>query len=168
MPLINKKIVLEDDNWVIATNADNLPPDGNLFVDIDLWNQHKSTLQARSGEVGLFIRSSDEITELVQDLSEWSVIAIDFPQAPEGIPFDGRGYSHARTLRDRFHYKGELRAVGIVLRDHLYYMSRVGFDTFQLPDGADTDNALTAFDEFSVKYQAAADEDLPLYRRHSR
>ena len=168
MPLINKETIITNDNWVIVTDPDKLPTHGDLFVDIDIWNQHKPTLLARNGRVGLFVRSADDISHIANDLNEWPVIAIDFPRPPEGIPFDGRGYSHARTLRDRFHYTGELRAVGIVLRDHLYYMSRVGFDTFQLPEDADVEDALSAFDDFSVKYQAAADEALPLYRRHSR
>jgi len=68
---------------------------------------------------------------------------------------DGRGFSIARLLRDRYGYKGELRAVGHITRDHLYFMERVGFDAFELREGEDANEALAAFTTFSVFYQRA-------------
>jgi uncharacterized protein (DUF934 family) len=73
------------------------------------------------------------------------VIAVAFPQFT-----DGRGYSHARLLRERYRYGGELRAIGDVARDQLYYLAQCGFDGFQIPDGRDAGAALTAFSDFSV------------------
>ena len=66
---------------------------------------------------------------------------------------DGRGYSIAKLLRTRYGYRGELRAVGHITRDHLYYMERVGFDAFELREGEDPAEALSAFETFSVSYQ---------------
>jgi len=77
------------------------------------------------------------------------VIAIDFPQFT-----DGRGYSHARLLRERYHYAGELRAIGDVARDQLYYLAQCGFDAFQIPDGRDASAALSAFADFTDGYQS--------------
>jgi uncharacterized protein (DUF934 family) len=66
---------------------------------------------------------------------------------------DGRGYSLARLLRERYGYRGELRAVGEFTRDHLHFMERVGFDAFELRPGEDAEEALAAFERFSSAYQ---------------
>ena len=88
------------------------------------------------------------------------VIAINFPKFG-----DGRGYSIARLLRERYGYKGELRAVGEVARDHLHAMAQCGFDAFQLREGEDPQEALEAFGDFSDSYQATAARPEPLFRR---
>ena len=88
------------------------------------------------------------------------VIAINFPKFG-----DGRGYSIARLLRERYSYKGELRAVGEVARDHLHAMAQCGFDAFQLREGEDPQEALKAFGDFSEQYQATAAQPAPLFRR---
>ena len=66
---------------------------------------------------------------------------------------DGRGFSIARLLRERYGYHGELRAVGQITRDHLYYLERVGFNAYELREGEDPSQALAAFDDFSTAYQ---------------
>jgi len=78
---------------------------------------------------------------------------------------DGRGYSLARLLRERYGYQGELRAVGDVHRDQLFYLSRVGFDAFLLRDGEDGEGALAALRDFSEAYQASVERPQPLFRR---
>ncbi|MDH5220714.1 MAG: DUF934 domain-containing protein [Betaproteobacteria bacterium] len=78
---------------------------------------------------------------------------------------DGRGYSIARLLRERFGYRGELRAVGDVPRDQLHYLARCGFDAFLLRDGEDAKGALAALAGFSEAYQSSVDRPLPLFRR---
>ena len=88
------------------------------------------------------------------------VIAINFPKFG-----DGRGYSIARLLRERYGYKGELRAVGQVARDQLFYMESCGFDAFLLRDGEDPEEALTGFSDFSEAYQASVAQPIPLFRR---
>lgn len=168
MPLINKTATIENDAWTLVTDAGELSAEKPQIVTLEIWRQRKSELVSREGKVGLLLQPEDDVCEIEPDLDRWPIIAIDFPEPPEGLAFDGRGYSHARTLRDRFRYKGELRAVGKVLRDHLYYLNRVGFDTFQLPEGSDAESALRAFMEFSVRYQAAADNPQPLYRQQTR
>ena len=88
----------------------------------------------------------------------WS--PVNFPQFT-----DGRGYSIARLLRERYGWRGELRAIGDVLRDQLFYLSRCGFDAFALRDDQDPHAALTAFDDFSEAYQASVERPQPLFRR---
>jgi uncharacterized protein (DUF934 family) len=89
-------------------------------------------------------------------------IEVNFPKFG-----DGRGYSIARLLRERYGYKGELRAVGAVVRDHLFYMESCGFDAFELREGEDPAEALAAFDDFSESYQASVTRPLPLFRRRT-
>ena len=89
-------------------------------------------------------------------------IAVDFPK-----PTDGRGFSIATLLRTRLGWTGELGAVGAIARDQLLYMARCGFDAFDLRDGEDVEACMQAFDEFSVRYQGAVDEPLPLFRRRA-
>ena len=90
------------------------------------------------------------------------VIAVNFPKFG-----DGRGYSIARLLRERYGYKGELRAVGEVARDHLHAMEQCGFDAFQLREGEDVQEVLGAFGDFTDTYQATAAQPQPLFRRRS-
>src|SRR5688572_13134177 len=80
---------------------------------------------------------------------------------------DGRGYSIARLLRERYGYRGELRAVGAVVRDHLFYMESCGFDAFELREGEDPAEALAGFDDFIESYQASVTRPLPLFRRRT-
>jgi len=101
-----------------------------------------------------------EPADLREDLSRLSLIAIRFP-----VFTDGRGYSIARLLRERYGYTGELRAVGDIMRDQLFYLSRVGFDAFLLREGEVAEEALAAFDSFSEAYQASVERPSPLFRR---
>jgi uncharacterized protein (DUF934 family) len=78
---------------------------------------------------------------------------------------DGRGFSTARLLRERYRYRGELRAVGDVLRDQLLFLARCGFDAFALRADQDPDAALAAFEDFTEAYQGGTDQPLPLFRR---
>jgi uncharacterized protein (DUF934 family) len=87
------------------------------------------------------------------------MIALDFP-----VFKDGRCYSHARLLKDRYDYKGDLRAIGDVLRDQLFFMHRCGIDSFQIREDKDAEDALNAFNDFTVRYQAAADDAVPIYK----
>ena len=78
---------------------------------------------------------------------------------------DGRGYSIARLLRERYGYRGELRAVGHITRDLLFFLESCGFDAFELREGEDPHAALAAFDDFSESYQASVARPQPLFRR---
>jgi uncharacterized protein (DUF934 family) len=117
-----------------------------------------------SPEAGEVIRlePQDDPAAVAARLPNVSRVEINFPKFG-----DGRGFSIARLLRERYGYKGELRAVGEVARDHLYYMEKCGFDAFLLRDGEDLDEALAAFGDFSETYQATAAQPVPLFRRRA-
>jgi uncharacterized protein (DUF934 family) len=78
---------------------------------------------------------------------------------------DGRGFSIARLLRERHGYRGELRAVGHITRDLLFFLERCGFDAFELREGEDPREALASFEDFSESYQASIATPVPLFRR---
>ena len=102
----------------------------------------------------------DVVAKLGLALPGLKLIAINFPKYG-----DGRGYSIARLLRERYGYKGELRAIGVVARDHLQLMAQCGFDSFQLREGEDADEALKGLNDFGEAYQASAAQPVPLFRR---
>ncbi|HEX6267434.1 MAG TPA: DUF934 domain-containing protein [Burkholderiales bacterium] len=99
-------------------------------------------------EAVLRLEPGDDPEKFVERLREATRVEVHFPKFG-----DGRGFSIARLLRQRYGYKGELRAVGQFTRDHLFFMERVGFDAFELREGEDAEEALAAFHDFSSGYQ---------------
>jgi uncharacterized protein (DUF934 family) len=152
-----------DDAWEILPPDAAIPASGDRILSLHQWNAvQEGPAPEHQGKLGVLLKS-DELPEQILGLERAPLVAIEFPKFG-----DGRGYSSARLLRDRLGYRGELRAVGDVLRDQLFYMHRVGIDSFALKPGKDIEGALSAFDDFSVAYQAAADDPRPLFRRVSR
>jgi uncharacterized protein (DUF934 family) len=161
MQIIRGGAIVEDGFSHLADGAE-IPASGDIIVSLERYTELRSSLRQRNGRVGVKLRSDQEAKTVSEFLSELPLIAVEFP----GFK-DGRGYTTARLLRERFHFKGEIRAVGDVLRDQLFFMLRCGFDAFELKPGKDIKGALEAFSEFSVTYQAAADEPRPLFRRRA-
>jgi uncharacterized protein (DUF934 family) len=89
-------------------------------------------------------------------------IEVNFPKFG-----DGRGYSIARLLRERYGFRGELRAVGHITRDLLFYLESCGFDAFELREGEDPKEALAGFEDFTEAYQASVARPVPLFRRRA-
>lgn len=113
------------------------------------------------GEVdAVWISPDDDFESCIEILKSMQLIAIDFPSFR-----DGRGYSIATMLRTRHGWTGELRAIGDVLRDQLNYMRRCGFDAFAVRADKDIHDALKSFSHYSVRYQGAVDDPVPLFRR---
>jgi uncharacterized protein (DUF934 family) len=155
------------DNWQrLERGADGalpaIPAQAPVIVPLALWLERRAELRERSGPLGVWLDSHEEPEAIAADVGRFDVIAVNFPQYQ-----DGRGFSIARLLRERFGYKGELRAFGHITRDHLYYMAGCGFDAFELRDGEDSEEALSAFDTFSEAYQASATRPVPLFRRRA-
>jgi uncharacterized protein (DUF934 family) len=131
-------------------------------VPLPVWQAQRDALQART-ELGVWLASDERADELKNDLGIFLVIAVDFPKFA-----DGRGYTIAHHLRTRLGYTGELRAIGDVLRDQMFYMQRVGFDAFATRSDKDIGQALKGLSDFSLTYQASSDEKSPLFRRVQR
>jgi uncharacterized protein (DUF934 family) len=155
---------LARNQWQLLKAADGelpaLPASGKVIVPLTIWRASREQLLARPDGVGVCLGPTDDPGEIAADLRHLKVIAIHFKTFN-----DGRGYSTARLLRERYGWRGELRAVGDVLRDQIFYLARCGFDAFELQDGQDVDAVIAAFHDFSERYQAAVDQPLPLFRR---
>ena len=163
MQRIIKNNQVIDETWHLLpkdTTFDSLSNCDDLIVPLVLWREHGHALKARDGGLGVWLDSDEEAEEIGSDVDQFQVIALNFPAFT-----DGRSFSNARLLRDRYGFKGELRAIGDVLRDQLFYMHRCGFDAFAIRADKDPYEALEGLKDFSVTYQAAADEPLPLFRR---
>ena len=158
--LIRDRAIVEDRFTLLraASSPAGVPEGVPVIVPKALWLERRAALIAR-GDVGVWLAPTDHPGSLAEDIARLQVIAIDFPQFS-----DGRGYSSARLLRERYRYSGELRAIGDVQRDQLYYLAQCGFDAFQIPDSIDVDGALAGFDDFSDGYQATTSH-LPWFRR---
>ena len=163
MQRIIKHDQLVDETWHLLPQEqtlDDLSNSDDLIVPLHLWLDHGHALKVRDGGLGVWLEAHEQIEEIADDLQYFQVIALNFPSFT-----DGRHYSSARLLRERYGYQGEIRAIGDVLRDQLFYMRRCGFDAFAVRADRDPIDALQGLQDFSVTYQAAADEALPLFRR---
>lgn len=150
------------DRWHWLDAGTDARPSGPVVVPCARWVAEREAWLERGGELGVVLGPEDEPAVLAPDVLTLSLIAVRFPAFT-----DGRGYSMARLLRERHGYRGELRAVGEVLRDQLGYLARVGFDAFALRADQDASQALAAFGEFSEAYQASVDRPEPLFRRRA-
>jgi uncharacterized protein (DUF934 family) len=156
---------VEPDAWkfVGVASADELSqplPAGPIAVPLGAWKERRAELALRKEPLGVWLKPDDDPKDIAADIDVLSLIAVQFPKFT-----DGRGYSTAYLLRQRFGYRGELRAFGDVGRDQLFYLSRVGFDSFRLADHRDAESALASFNDFTVRYQGSVDNPVPLFRR---
>ena len=122
---------------------------------------NQNALSPENGEV-LRLEPHDDPAAFADRLGRAARVEVNFPKFG-----DGRGYSIGRLLRERYGYTGELRAVGQVTRDHLFYLESCGFDAFLLRDGENAAEALGGFEDFSESYQASVARPLPLFRRRN-
>ena len=165
--IIKDKAIVRDD-WSLLqlpegeAAADLDVPAGKQIVPLATWLAQRERLRER-GDVGVWIASHEQPEALRDDVGALPLIAVDFPKFT-----DGRGYSIAYNLRHRLGYAGELRAIGDVLRDQMFYMLRVGFNAFATRPDRSIEDALTSLDDFTEAYQAAWDRKSPLFRRVNR
>jgi uncharacterized protein (DUF934 family) len=149
---IVKNGALVADDFVDVSAAAELPAAGALIVSLEQWQTHRASLVARGGKIGLRLRSDQPPQLVAADLAHFAVIALEFPKFR-----DGRAYTHARMLRERLGYQGEVRAVGDVLQEQLHFMQRCGFNAFEIV-GPDPVAAWRAVEQdHSVWYQATGD-----------
>ncbi len=165
MALIIKDRNVAADPWLrLEANADgSLPPapaSGDIIVPLAMWREQRARLLVRPGRLGVWLDSHEDPAAIAEDLKLFGVVAVNFPTFG-----DGRGFSTARLLRERYGWRGELRAVGDIFRDQLLFLESCGFDAFALREGEDPQEALTGFGVFSESYQASIARPLPLFRR---
>lgn len=149
----------EQDTWCLSRDEKTLPDERPAIVPLSLWQQHRDQT-----ELAPWLPSDAELdSQLAKELEVAPLVAIDFPSFT-----DGRGYSLARLLRERYDYAGEIRAIGDVLVDQLFYMTRCGFDALALREDQHLDDARRALGAFSVSYQPGVDVKEALFERRLR
>lgn len=165
--IIKDKAIINDD-WTVLKLAEGEAPEtlavpaGKHIVPLTVWEAQRTSLKTRA-DIGVWIASHERPEVLKEDVEKLPVIAVDFPKFS-----DGRGYSIAYNLRARLGFTGELRAIGDVLRDQMFYMQRVGFNAFATREDRSIQDALKSLSDFSEAYQTAWDQKMPLFRRVER
>ena len=140
------------DGWQHLEDADPLPDLGPVTISWARWTTERDLIGRPTTELGVRIPNTLPTAEVGAEAAKFGLIAVDFPSFG-----DGRAFSQARVLRDRYRFAGEIRATGGVLRDQLLFMQRCGIDAFEVPERALTENWFAALDEFDVFYQPAED-----------
>jgi uncharacterized protein (DUF934 family) len=139
-------------SFVDASGMEAIPAAGPVIVSLEQWKAQRDELVKRGTPLGIRLHSDQPPELIAADLPSFSVVALEFPKFR-----DGRAYSYARLLRERYGYKGELRAVGEVLLEQLFFMLRTGFDVFDVQSADPLEDYRTALADFSVWYQPTAD-----------
>ncbi|GAB2519732.1 DUF934 domain-containing protein [Microbulbifer agarilyticus] len=141
--------------------ANNLAA-GKIILPASVWLALREALQDRKQEIGVWL-DSDETADLIGEYaSDLPLIAAHFPAFT-----DGRGFTAARLLRERYGFTGEMRAVGNFIRDQLTYLTRCGFNAFAFQGDQPLSGLTESLHDFSDSYQAAVDQPLPIHRRRA-
>jgi uncharacterized protein (DUF934 family) len=158
MPTLIKDGRVAADTWHFAEDA--MPGTAAPTVlPLAQWRERRDALGGAAARWGVLLEPGDDPATIATDLPALGLVAVRFPAFT-----DGRGYSTARLVRQRYGFCGELRAVGDVLRDQIFLLARCGFDAFALRDDQDAAAAIAALSDFSEAYQAAVDRG-PLFER---
>jgi uncharacterized protein (DUF934 family) len=170
MAKIIKNAAVVDDNWQVLRLAegesaqDIVLPEGAVLFPLAVWQARRAELLARQQQhgwpLGVWFAPSEGPELIAADIKLFVVIGVDFPKF-----VDGRGYSTARLLRSRYGYSGELRSIGDVQRDQLFYQRRVGFDAYAVRPDHDIEAALKSLNDFDAAYQHSTDRDIALEYR---
>ncbi|WP_293908262.1 DUF934 domain-containing protein [Phenylobacterium sp.] len=132
--------------------------EGDVIVSLARFQADGERLLSEGRRVGVRLQAGEQVEALVYDLPRLAVVALEFPKYR-----DGRAYTNGRLLRDRFHFRGEVRAVGEVLREQAGFMVRVGFNTFEPADDASANEWQAAVHRYRHVYQRAADGRIPVF-----
>ncbi|PIW31110.1 MAG: oxidoreductase [Rhodospirillales bacterium CG15_BIG_FIL_POST_REV_8_21_14_020_66_15] len=155
------------DPWVHVADRDEVPESGPVIVTLARWQAEHNSLAARKDGLGIRLQSGQSPETIKDDLDRFAVVALEFPRFA-----DGRAYSHARVLKTRLGYAGEVRAVGDVLRDQFRAMHRCGFDALEVagdrPAEALEADWWAALGELHHAYQPALRGPEPVLRQRHR
>ena len=146
-----------EDVFIDVADEDDFPA-GDVILSLTRFQAEGDRLIDEGRKVGVRLSSDEEAEALAYDLPRLALVALEFPKYR-----DGRAYTNARLLRERLGFKGEVRAVGDVLREQAGFMIRCGFDAFVPADGASVQEWQAAAQRYRHVYQRAADARVPAY-----
>ncbi len=152
---------VQPNDWILIGDEEQLPDHGAIIVSVARWQREKLALLSPKRRLGVKIAKDQSVFDL-GDLGPLALIVLEFPKFT-----DGRAFSQARQLRDDLNYRGEIRAVGHILRDQYIFMVRCGIDSVELPADADVKNYQKALSTYSLWYQPASDgsSTIPMRRK---
>jgi uncharacterized protein (DUF934 family) len=156
-PMANPWVLLDKEATLEAACSH---ASGQLIVPLNLWQSSAAELQDGRRRIAIWLDSDEDAATVAPALQDIAFVALNFPAF-----MDGRSYSKAVILRQQYGYQGEIRAIGDVLRDQLFYMRRCGFSTFDLKDSVKLEEAAKALQDFSTSYTSTVEEPLPLFKR---
>ena len=159
MPLVKNDTIVED-RFVRILDDAAVPDEGSIIVLAARLLADAGELTQRAGATGVLWPNDRDISALAPYLDRLALVALVFPSFR-----DGRAYSQARILRERYQFRGEVRATGDVLRDQFVLMHRAGFDAFEVKKQADAVKFAESVARYSVAYQPAGDSQLSAARR---
>ena len=165
MPQLIKNGALAEDSWSLRRELNALSELGSgthEIVPLAFWLANRDALLAR-GDIGIWLAPDAEPEALSDCVGVLPLIAVDFPSFT-----DGRGYSIGRLLRDRYGFKGELRAIGDILRDQLFALAECGFDAFAIRADRDAAAALSGLKDFAGIYATTSRTPQPWFRRRQQ
>jgi len=131
-----------------------------VIVSAERFLREADSLTRRDGSLGVAWPNDRRVSELAPWLGHLTLVALNFPKFR-----DGRAYSQARQLRERYGFGGQLRATGDVLRDQFLFLLRAGFDCFEVKKDADAAAFVEVTSRFSVFYQPSADGRVAVQRQ---
>jgi len=153
------RALILDDAWTLFEDGAAWSGEPAAVVPLATALAQPQRVQA-ARPAGIWLSPTDEPAQAVPLFGSIELIAVQFPKLG-----DGRGYSTAVLLRSRYGWRGELRAIGDVLRDQLFFMKRVGFDSFELRADRNIEEAVASLSDFSDSYQGSVEPALPAFRR---
>ncbi|CAN5370690.1 DUF934 domain-containing protein [soil metagenome] len=159
MPLVKGNTVVADDFVHLADDVE-LPADGAVLVSAERFLADPEAVLSRKGKAGVIWPNNRDVEDLLPYLDRLAAVALVFP-----VFRDGRAYTQARLLRERFKFPGELRATGQVLRDQFVFMLRAGFDAFEVKKQSDADAFANVAKRYSVFYQPTGDGRITAFHR---
>jgi len=151
MPLIKAGTAVAD-RWRALADEEPVPAEGAVVVTLARFKREQNALLARPAPLGLRLKAGEHPDAIAGHAQRLALIALEFPKFT-----DGRAFTYARLLRERYGFKGELRAVGQVLRDQLLFMHRCGFDAYEIGHPDAVAAFAKALGEIDVRYQPATD-----------
>ncbi|WP_020168590.1 MULTISPECIES: DUF934 domain-containing protein [Methylotenera] len=145
-----------------------IPATGKIIVPLSVFIARKGELLTRisNGEVGVWIDTHEVLADLVNDQVDLNVLPIIAVHVERFA--DGRIFSLGTLLRTRYGFKNELRAIGDVLRDQLFFLKRSGFNSYLIRADRSANDALASLKDFTAPYQGAVDEPRPVFARYNR
>jgi len=145
------EVVADEWQYLVEAEVAGSEP---LILGADQWLTDRERWLAHDGRLGVILAPEHALERLAPDLGRFDLVGAKFPSLG-----DGRGYTQGRLLRERWQFRGELRATGLIGRDHLFFLARCGFNSFELPD-SELESARAALSTFSAAYQPSNDVGL--------